>query len=122
MAQTRFSESFLMEKKFKYTLLGVGLNFKMSEKRDKVILFFLGAFTVVTFILDWIFESMNPTILDLPFDKLRDGGLVASLLYGVFWHLPKKIESLEKKLLGSLLPKYSQFRGELRKRLTKTSN
>jgi len=95
-----------------------------SISKETIIIWGLGVFLVVTFILQIVHSTLNPIIPDLPYDIFFDGGLGITILYSVLHRLPNQIKDLEKKidknLLGSLLDTYPAFKEELRKRLTET--
>ncbi len=95
----------------------------------------LGIFTVIMFVFQLIPHNSPPIGLpDWPYDVLSNGGLVGVTFFGFFWLsrrienlgdkidvLSGKIDNLSLSLLGSLKDTYSEFRDELRNRLTKTS-
>ena len=117
-----------------------------STSKDTWITRGLGFFIVVTFILQIMHVYFNPLVPDLPYDTLSDGGVIITILYSVYSKIPSQINNLEKKLekqikdlgeqmedkintleknmeknlLGSLLDSYSDFKEELRTRLTET--
>lgn len=84
----------------------------------------LGVFLAATFILQLMPKNPNPLIPDWPYSTLFDGGIGITILYYVTYKIPGQIrdlgERIERNLLGSLLESYSDFKEELRKRLTET--
>jgi len=117
-----------------------------STSKDTWVAWGLGFFIAVTFILKTVHIYFNPLIPDLPYDTLSDGGVIVTILYYVIYKIPNQINNLEdklekqirdlgeqmedqintleknmeKNLLGSLLDSYSDFKEELRTRLTET--
>lgn len=95
-----------------------------ASSKETIIIWSLGVFLVVTFILKLVQGNTIPGIPDLPYDTLYEGGMGFTLLYSVLHKIPNKIkdlgEKMEKNLLGSLRDTYPDFKEELRNRLTKT--
>ena len=102
----------------------------MTEKvkaisKETMITWGLGFFLVATFILQFV--NPFPGIPEWPFDKLYEGGIGVTgitILYHLTHKIPNQIrdlgENIEKNLLGSLRDSYSEFKEELRNRLTET--
>lgn len=96
-----------------------------AVSKEAIIIWGLGAFLVVTFILQFV--NPYPGIPEWPYDKLYEGGIGATgitILYHITYKIPGHIrelgEKIEKNLLGSLKDTYTDFKEELRDRLTET--